>query len=396
MFDWGIDRGSFEDAVHALCVRQFGGEADVRVMDGRGGDGGRDITFEKGERLTVLQLKFFPEGFGGRFAKRRTQISKSFAAATAHSPGMTDWILVVPAQLTPGDWKFIDSLKTDRGPAVQVWDRPTLDSMLSAYPDLQAYLERTDLLFERAKVFQQEKAILAGGATDLADRSAALHALGAELDPNWGFEHASGSNGTTIRIVPKHALAHEVSPIQLHVQFAFPADHPLLSQTQDAFRFGVVDPLVLGQEVVASVRFDGPPALGFNDEKTGTLRLEPNSTATAGQAVQLTLMNADGATVSTHSGLVAQTALGVAGGTIRTVFYGCLTATFKFPKDTSRCPPSGSTSKSSVLKSATRARRHDSCSSWVTPMPLFCASGTTRAPCSWSDTNSTRGLWTGL
>jgi hypothetical protein len=72
---------------------------DAYAVNGRGGDAGIDIHIRREGRLIIAQLKFFPEGFSGGFAKtRKGQIRDSFKSALVHDPD--EWCLVVPTTLT--------------------------------------------------------------------------------------------------------------------------------------------------------------------------------------------------------------------------------------------------------------------------------------------------------
>lgn len=91
-------REDFDEIVEGLIFRSRSGDGRVEVVNGRGGDGGRDIVVHLGDGGSdIYQLKFFPEGFSGGFTRKR-QIKESFETAMKLKP--TRWILVVPANLT--------------------------------------------------------------------------------------------------------------------------------------------------------------------------------------------------------------------------------------------------------------------------------------------------------
>lgn len=101
MLDWTkLDRDKWDRAVEALVFRHYAGnDRQVKIFDGSGGDGGRDIeaVFNSGYRI-IIQLKHFPEGFSSSWQSRRRQITDSFKAALKHEPD--EWILVVPKKLS--------------------------------------------------------------------------------------------------------------------------------------------------------------------------------------------------------------------------------------------------------------------------------------------------------
>ncbi len=63
-------------------MRKFRRVAEVDVVNGRGGDGGVDVsvTYPDG-RLVIYQLKYYPEGMSGGFVGRRDKVKKSFVRA---------------------------------------------------------------------------------------------------------------------------------------------------------------------------------------------------------------------------------------------------------------------------------------------------------------------------
>ena len=68
----------FDEIVEALLIHYHQDLADgsrAEALDGRGGDGGRDVDVHIGENFDVLdtiyKLKYFPEGFSGGHAKSR-------------------------------------------------------------------------------------------------------------------------------------------------------------------------------------------------------------------------------------------------------------------------------------------------------------------------------------
>ncbi|MCD9899667.1 hypothetical protein LUR56_05120 [Streptomyces sp. MT29] len=82
-FEWDrISQSHFDRVVEALVHRLYSETAEVRAVNGRGGDGGRDIDVVQGGRLRIYQLKYFPDGLQGR--GRRPSIKKSFKRAMEH------------------------------------------------------------------------------------------------------------------------------------------------------------------------------------------------------------------------------------------------------------------------------------------------------------------------
>jgi hypothetical protein len=190
---------------------------EVRAVNGRGGDGGLDIEILTADgRLIILQLKYFPEGFSGGFAKsRRPQIKDSFNTAQERQPD--EWTLVVPTVLTDTESAFVSGLGGDvsdgRGPKITVVDRDELDDWLADDPTLDKYFQRdpTTTLAEFARDFGQEKAAFLGGTEDLASRISNLGGVTDTLDPDWTLDFARTGDGVQMAVRPQHPKAVETN-----------------------------------------------------------------------------------------------------------------------------------------------------------------------------------------
>ncbi|MFF2627591.1 hypothetical protein ACFVUN_17690 [Kitasatospora griseola] len=125
-----------------ILYRTYQRDADVKPVDGRGGDGGSDFEVLQGGRRRIFQLKYYPDGFpSSSFKNRRSSISKSFARAMKNP--LFEWILVVPCNLTPSEHDFVQNLAGNSGVRIRVMGRAALDSMLASFPDLHAYASRS-------------------------------------------------------------------------------------------------------------------------------------------------------------------------------------------------------------------------------------------------------------
>src|SRR3954453_10835350 len=98
--DWtALNRERFDLIVETYLTRKLSPVGRVMVLNGRGGDGGKDVLHVRPDGTsTIYQLKFFPDGFPGNMKGRRQQIKRSFMAAMQDSPD--EWVLVVPEKLT--------------------------------------------------------------------------------------------------------------------------------------------------------------------------------------------------------------------------------------------------------------------------------------------------------
>ncbi|TFH72911.1 hypothetical protein [Cellulomonas sp. HD19AZ1] len=211
-----LDQPSFDRIVEALLVRyhqERGEHADA--LDGRGGDGGRDVDVHVGPDLeeldTIYQLKFFPEGFSGDHGKsRRPQIKKSFEKAIKDRPRR--WVLVIPRNATPKERQWVRALAQKRKVEVAVWGRAKLDAELAARPDLLAAATR-DALVDVMRIMGQEKAALTGPG-DLAERLRDLHSVANGRSAFWGSEFSVGADGGVVEtLIAKRPDAHLREPI---------------------------------------------------------------------------------------------------------------------------------------------------------------------------------------
>ncbi|MEV0411116.1 hypothetical protein AB0I68_10000 [Streptomyces sp. NPDC050448] len=76
---WGpITQPRLDRIVEALVHRLYAEDAEVEVMNGRGGDGGIDIKVTADGRVWIYQLKYFPNGFPGSYEGRGAGIKRSF------------------------------------------------------------------------------------------------------------------------------------------------------------------------------------------------------------------------------------------------------------------------------------------------------------------------------
>jgi hypothetical protein len=268
--EWdAIGRTTFDRLIEAL-IRRLNPKAVVRAFDGRGGDGGRDITVDLGGHLTIYQLKYFPDGFSGdRATTRKRQITRSYKAAMEHKPAA--WVLVYPGRFTPGEQSFVDGLADSaHTPESRTsWCRPDLDDMFAKDWDLAAYLLRPHIE-HLAELFKIEQTIIGNTNTDLVSRVAGLQQTLDSIDPNWTVDFMSTAAGPSWSPRAKHANAQRVSPLM--VKFAVDFEK-LSSEDTAAFKkvvkFGWDGAVTLPPEAVATVELVGPQWLSFTKTNLG-------------------------------------------------------------------------------------------------------------------------------
>ncbi|MFF4748223.1 hypothetical protein [Streptomyces sp. NPDC001268] len=100
------------------------------------------------------------------------------------------------------------SLAAGQSVRIQVWDRAQLDGLMATHADL-------DQLYETAKVYRQERALLMGGTRDVRARVAALGRQVDGLDDHWTVDFARQGETVVHTLRGKHPRAHQVSPVEI-------------------------------------------------------------------------------------------------------------------------------------------------------------------------------------
>ncbi|WP_411076574.1 hypothetical protein [Streptomyces sp. cmx-4-7] len=251
-----VGQPGFDRIVEALVHRMYDASASVRVVNGRGGDAGIDIKVTSGPRVRIFQLKYYLDGFPtASFKGRRKSIEKSFARAMKHTPW--EWVLVLPCNLTPSEREFVDSLAAERTVRVRVLGRVELDGLMATHADLEAYFTR-DQLLEKARVYQQERALLMGGVRDVSARVAALGQQVDGLDDHWTMDFARQSETVVQMLRGKHPRAHEVSPVEIKLTGNGPFAPELSAAVRRSLGFGLPEEVVLPRGAVESLTISGP------------------------------------------------------------------------------------------------------------------------------------------
>jgi hypothetical protein len=246
----------FDRIVEALVHRLYDAAATVEAVNGRGGDDGIDIKVTSGPRVRTFQLKYYPDGFPtASFKGRRTAIKASFERAMRHAP--FEWVLVVPCTLTAAERAYVHALPAGRTVRVRVMDRAELDERLAVHADLEASFTR-DQLFEAAKVYNQERALLMGGLADVGARVGALGRQVDGLDPHWTVDFARQADAVVHVLRGKHPRAHEVSPIQITLTGSGVLASELADVVRASLGFGRPEEVVLPPSAVESLTLTGP------------------------------------------------------------------------------------------------------------------------------------------
>lgn len=318
----------FERLVEVLIHRVHPDPAVVKVIDGRGGDGGKDVdvTLADGRRI-IYQLKYFPEGFSGPHVSRRPQIKKSFMSIAADEP--YQWVLVSPHKLVPSEWAYLNKLAPE-GHLTKViaWDQARLDSHLAKNPDLVAYLQRTPELERVATLYNQEKAALLDPGKDLVDRVRALQNLSSTVDPYYSLDFQTQGSTIIRTLRAKDPRAFEAHPVSIN--FSASPSTPAL---QKVIGWGARETLTLTGDQIRDFSVSGTVLMGdqgIPDE----IRFIPADQEPI--ACTLDTLDDTQARIRRFSGAITHIGRGHEGIVIEALFYETVTAKFWLSADASK------------------------------------------------------------
>jgi hypothetical protein len=326
-----LDQTTFDRFVEALLTRLHltdDPQLDVDVIDGRGGDGGIDIDVRRGDEfLHIYQLKFFPEGFSGPWAKaRKPQIRKSFEAAMRHHPAR--WTLVVPRNPTVGERDFVLSLKKAHKVRLTTMGRAKLDALMGRFPDVQRWAA-LEPLTDALRTLQLERAVLAG-PNDLGDAIQALHERADARSPNWTVAH-SFSNGNYVETIqPKHRLAQQREPIGLtRVTVRVPKGDPLADRAQRVFDYGDSEDLTFGSEYLADLEVAAPSWSPLSETpRAPMLNFPATPSLHDPMPMEMQVLDEDDVVLRSYSGTTTHLGRGRRGVTLRGRLAGGIDVTF--------------------------------------------------------------------
>nr|WP_279218903.1 hypothetical protein [Rhodococcus erythropolis] len=210
----------------------------------------------------IHQLKYFPDGFSGdNKTTRHKQIRNSFERATKLSPPPSEWILVIPAKLTPGERTFVEGLGGPGRPAVTILDRVGLDVLIAEFPDVNRYLRR-DHLRPEVELYPLETETLTGSSKPLTRRILDLGAQADSTDLFWATEFSRVGDKVTYTVRPKDTDAHKKSPITVSFDSVFGPEHDdVRRKFEQSMNFGASGAIVLPPHVVNNMVIWGPKPL---------------------------------------------------------------------------------------------------------------------------------------
>jgi hypothetical protein len=265
-----VSQQMYDDMVSVLLSRLH---PDSQRIDGRGGDGGRDVQFGSGDNLSIFQLKSFK---GRMDPGRRAQVKKSLSRAAKSKPAQ--WTLVVPIDPTPKELEWFEKLGSTVPFPITWRGQNWLDSEMAARPEIYRYFvedARAEVVALLLQLNQEQAAITT--VTDVVTRALGLHARLNEIDPHFRYDLTTGRaaagamapgavfsaliDGVRINVYERYHGALDDRPITVSLQLSFRAED---ADLKDAFvhsmDFGT--PVSIPPHVVQELRFEAPGGLG--------------------------------------------------------------------------------------------------------------------------------------
>jgi hypothetical protein len=232
-------------------------------LDGRGGDGGRDVQIRHdGGCLDLFELKSFTGRLGWR-PNRRGQVERSLKTAAQLNPD--SWTLVVPIDHNKEELAWFDGLRRHY-PFPLVWSgRTWLDMQLAEHPAIvRYYLEDGDSEAMRLlRELNREQANLEGGFPDAVERLRVLKERIDQVSPHYQLDVAMVGDTVTMELQPRYRGAERDHPILITTVFEFPDTPPgqdAAQRLQRALDYG--DEATIGPDYVRDLRVNLPGRLG--------------------------------------------------------------------------------------------------------------------------------------
>ena len=340
--DWHrLEQEDFDRFVEALLHRVHADAVKVWSPEDSGGDGGRDVLVEYDDKTMIYQLKAYKDGLTSKPESRKRQIVRSFKAALKHEPD--EWVLVFPSKINHAMSKFLTLLPSRKevegiAHASQVkvgyLDRPRLDDLLARHPDLLNLVEREeDYVMRAARLYGQEREVLAGGIPDLIARVKGLGDLADSTDPHWGVSFWREGERTVVAPVAKHPEAGRVSPIRQDLVLRIPETaEELALQAENVLGYGGRETLSIPGEYVEVGQYEGPDFFKWDGEiETLFIVAGEGNQNVHGKPVRLVVLDEDDEVLADDEGVVSYGEMGTAGHTLEMSLSGHVTVEVRAP-----------------------------------------------------------------
>ncbi len=311
----------YEDMVSVLLSRLH---PNAQRIDGKGGDGGRDVQIVDGHDGPITNA-FELKSFTGRMdTGRRRQVEGSLKRAASLGPAR--WTLVVPIDPTPGEEDWFRKLGKGYSFPIEWYGKTWLDEKMSAFPDIRRYfLEGTnDAVVRLLREIQKEQAIV----TDVPDAMGRLRTLRErlnEIDPHYRYELSTGREAADgwptdvvfavgfcdmrVDVYPKYLGATKDRPVTVNFKILVDTDDETV---QNALNYGLE--ATIPPHMVDSVTVDAPLGLG-GDFTEAELSLIPINSLDEPVTLLLDIMDGDTVLASMPVHLTERTS-GLRGSTL--------------------------------------------------------------------------------
>ncbi len=177
----------FEDMVSVLLSSLH---PDSQRIDGKGGDGGRDVQIVHADDSSIAEA-FELKSFTGRVGSgRRKQVKRSLDRAADLGPAR--WTLVVPIDPNPSELEWFCQLGKEYSFPLKWRGKTWLDEKMAAHPDIGSYFVEgaKDEVYSLLLELHQEQAILTR-VPDAVPRLEFLRERLNEIDPYYKYELAT-------------------------------------------------------------------------------------------------------------------------------------------------------------------------------------------------------------
>lgn len=333
-----LDQPTFDRFVEPLITRLHltdDPELQVDVIDGRGGDGGIDIDVRKGSKLLhIYQLKFFPEGFSGGWARsRKPQIKRSFSAAVKLSP--KQWTLIIPRNPTVGERDYIQSLNKVTKLRLSIMGRARLDELMARFPDLLHWATREPLIDVLRKIRLDQHAL--DGADEYQKAIEGIQEIADARSPNWRAGHTFVNGQYVETLEPKHPLAQQREPVGLEsLRIEIPIHEEELADRADrVLRYGDNETLTLTSEYLKDVKFHAPSWSQLSlPSDTAQLMIPPSKPLLDDVPVEFQVVDDEDVVIRSYAGRTTHFGRGYGGATLRATINGGIDVSlfFDLPK----------------------------------------------------------------
>jgi len=263
----------YEEMVAVLLSRLY---PDSQRIDGKGGDGGRDVQIVapgEGQLIHVFELKSFT---GRMDSNRRKQVKRSLKRAAILKPPC--WTLIVPIDPIPKEEEWFSYLIQEYNLEIKWRGKTWLDEKMAAHPDIYRYFVENvkDEVIQWLVKLREEQAMVTS-APDAAGRLQYLYQRLNEIDPYFCYELSTKVRpwdsrpkglvmsvivkNTQVDVYEKYVDALRDHPITASIKLKLkPGDEILRENIQNSVDYGL--PVTIPSSAVAGFSVDAPAGLG--------------------------------------------------------------------------------------------------------------------------------------